>query len=61
MPLTEIASFSRYMIWISEASSARKSSPEPEHTMTETPSPVIADLNILLTPVLFFANRTSPW
>ena len=60
LPLTESESFSKYMIWISEASSATKSSPEPEQVIIVTPSPVTAALNMRLIPELCFVKRTSP-
>ena len=61
-PFTETASFSRYITWISEASSATKSSPLPEHCIILTPSPVVAALSILpRPPEPLFAKRTSPW
>ncbi len=61
-PLTEMASFSRYITWISLAKSATNSSPLPEHCIILTPSPVVAALSILpMPPEPLFAKRTSPW
>ncbi len=61
LPLTEISSFSRYITWISAASSATNNSPAPLHVIICTPSPVIFDLMILFSPPdPLLANFTSP-
>ena len=52
LPLMVTDSFSSQSRWISSASRARKTSPEPLTFMRDIPSPVKAFFSILLTPPL---------